>query len=83
MQDLTPVFASQQIAGRRNSYDPLRGYVVKQSWLRPVFVLFVSPKLLQYEALQHVFAQLHRCLLAICGGAQGLGVVLNVQYSIV
>jgi hypothetical protein len=46
-------------------------------------VLFVSPKLLQCFALQHVFAQLHRYLLAIFGGAQGLGVALNVHYSIV
>jgi hypothetical protein len=32
---------------------------------------------------QTVLAQLHRYLLAIFGGAQGLRVALNVQFSIV
>jgi hypothetical protein len=45
-------------------------------------VLFVSPKLLQCEALQHVFTQLHRYLQAIFGGAQGLRVALKIHYSI-
>jgi hypothetical protein len=50
---------------------------------QPVYVLFVSSKQLQCEALQRVFTQLHRYLLANFGGAQGLEVALNVHFPIV